>query len=155
MKRKTLKHIFNSTTVLITGLFYLAFSHFCLTYALVTGNPHHGVVTESASPHESDHHPHSESSHDHGNHATDDQHNHGNNKEDPCCLNLVAAVPVMSLDNAIDLKPILSLNSTLDILQDYSQLIKVSRIEKDHHPPGFFFKEVFLSPASLRAPPLI
>ena len=140
MKKIILKKSFKRALGLAIAFSYFSFSNLCLLEAFVPSNSHH---EHSAAV--SDHH--------NENSSPDSHHPKNPSAEDSCCLNL-AGIAVGSLIKLSDLKPSFTYFTVLAFLPIILNEPQQNAIYLDHHPPGFFSKDVFLSPASLRAPPL-
>jgi len=147
MKRKRSRKLLKAAFAVTTVFSYLFLSDFCLSYAWITGEPHH-IHNETVSDHHEKDSP-SDSHH----HADSDHH-----QEDPddgalCCLNLEAVFFGKSIE-LTNSKPSSSYYSMALFLPADSQVPNLrNRIEKDHHPPGLSSQNVFLNSKSPRAPP--
>lgn len=137
---------------LVTACAYLGLSHFCASYALVTGEFHHAVGSETAAHAEPGHHDEHHSHHEHGGEESD-HHDHSSGESGACCSTITeigAALPSAPqlLAKVITSFPLVVPAADVRISDAWGYFSRM-----DHGPPRLPAQAVSLSSRAPRAPP--
>jgi hypothetical protein len=139
---------------------YSVLTHYCLVYAMVTGNTHHAtaIFADLRTANEEVQETHHQSTACHSNQAANDSSRGNDNEsknEDPCCITFFQNVPgIVSGGVPIPDSPVLALLPTGIPGAAISPAIPIVSRQNDRGPPIPASQFFSLSHRSPRAPPL-
>jgi len=138
------------SALLLAGL-YLGLSNYCLSYAIVTGQPHHGVVSTG----EASHHPKEHGQEHDAHHDQAPSHDH-EGASDACCAAynspglIVPAAPQLLARSDSAILPAFFLSSAA-----LSTAVEPCFSRRDHGPPVVASQDAAPSCRAPRAPPIL
>lgn len=143
------------TLAVIAASAYLSFSHYCLSYAVVTGQAHcpppAGAKTHAAEHHHEAEHDGTES-HDHAG----AQHDHPSDRSETCCTShdsaaLTNAVPAQN----VDYRALGVVFQTILSAQPQVVLARIYSYPNKHGPPGRPEQKAYPPQLTSRPPPFL